>query len=138
MRRLVITLRYRVHHSRLLQIALVFAFWLVGRTISETLHLPIPGGIVGMLIVLVLLASRQLSLFSMRRGAEWFLADMLLFFVPAVLAVLGHRELVGLLGLKILTVICVGTLTVMAVTALTVDLCYRWIAARESVRANGH
>ncbi len=39
---------------------------------------------------------------------------------------LDHREFLGLLGLKILIVILVGTATVMGVTALTVDLCYRW------------
>ncbi len=85
---------------------------------------------------MALLASRRISLFSMRRGAEWFLADMLLFFIPAVLAVLGHRELLGLLGLKILAVICIGTLTVMTVTAFTVDLCYRWRSGHVSVRTD--
>ena len=62
----------------------------------------------------------------MRRGANWFLADMLLFFIPAILAVLDHREFLGLLGLKILAVILTGTGIVMAVTALCVDLFYRW------------
>jgi holin-like protein len=52
---------------------------------------------------------------------------MLLFFVPAVLALLDHNELLGLMGLKILAVIIVSTIMVMSVTALTVDLCYRWM-----------
>ena len=38
----------------------------------------------------------------MRRGTEWFINDMVLLFVPAVLAVLDHRELFGLVGLKVL------------------------------------
>lgn len=134
MRGLILRLRHSVHRSRILQIGLVVGFWMLGQALAWLLHLPIPGGIVGMLVVLALLASRRLSLFSMRRGAEWFLADILLFFVPAVLVVLGHRELFGLLGLKILTVICVGTLTVMAVTAVTVDLCYRWRLGHVSPR----
>jgi holin-like protein len=50
---------------------------------------------------------------------------MLLFFVPAVLAVMDHREFLGLLGLKILSVILLGTVVVMSVTALVVDLGYR-------------
>ncbi|MBN8898593.1 MAG: CidA/LrgA family protein, partial [Rhodospirillales bacterium] len=88
-------------------------------------HLPVPGGIAGMLIVLALLASRRLSPVSMRRGADWFLAEMLLFFVPAVLAVLDHHEFLGWTGLKILAVILGDTVTVMSVTAHTADLCVR-------------
>ncbi|QXX73749.1 CidA/LrgA family protein [Methylovirgula sp. HY1] len=125
-RSLIIRLRHALHHSRLLQIGLVFAFWYAGEAIVEAAHLPISGGIIGMLLVLALLASHRISLFSMQRGAQWFLAEMLLFFIPAVLAILQHREFLGLLGLKVLAVIILGTLTVMAVTALTVDFCYRW------------
>jgi holin-like protein len=104
----------------------VFAFWLVGEAVVRLSGIPIPGGVVGMLIVLALPSSRRMSIFSMRRGAEWLLAEMLLFFVPAVLAILDHRELFGLLGLKTTIVILVGTVAVMGVTALTVDVCYRW------------
>jgi holin-like protein len=118
--------RRGLHCSRLAQIALLFGFWLAGEAVVRVAGLPIPGGIVGMLIVLALLSSRRVSQFSIRRGADWFLADMLLFFVPAVLAVLDHREFLGLLGLKVLAVILIGTLTVMIVTAFTVDICYRW------------
>ena len=56
---------------------------------------------------------------------------MLLFFVPAVLAVTQHGEFIGLLGLKVLVVILAGTVTVMAVTALTVDACCAWVSRRE-------
>lgn len=125
-RSLLIRFRYVLHHSRLMQIATLVGFWLAGEGVVRLVGLPLPGGIVGMALVLVLLLSGRISLFSMKRGAEWFLAEMLLFFVPAVLAVLEHQELIGLLGLKIMAVILLGTLTVMSVTALTVDLCYRW------------
>jgi len=33
----------------------------------------------------------------MKRGADWLIAEMLLFFVPAVLALLNHKEFIGLL-----------------------------------------
>lgn len=62
----------------------------------------------------------------MRSSAGWLLAEMLLFFVPAVMAVLDHSEFMGLLGLKIAAVIVAGTVMVMGGTALAVDLCYRW------------
>jgi holin-like protein len=129
-RQLLIRYRQSIYDSRLLQIGLLSGFWLVGEGVVRAAHLPVPGAVAGMLIALALLASRRLSVSSMRRGADWLLAEMLLFFVPVVLAVLDHRELLGLLGLKILVVIVVGTVAVMAVTALTVDLCSRWSTTR--------
>ncbi|MHC5305717.1 CidA/LrgA family protein [Bartonella sp. LJL80] len=124
--RMTVQMRHFLHHSVIAQMGLLGLFWLLGEAISRVLHLPIPGGIVGMALVLCLLASGKISLFSMKRGAEWLLAEMLLFFVPAVLALLNHKEFIGLLGLKILIVILGGTVVVMTITALTIDMCYRW------------
>ncbi|MBN8901574.1 MAG: CidA/LrgA family protein [Rhodospirillales bacterium 69-11] len=125
MRPITTRFRYRLHHSRLLQIGLLSGFWLAGELLVRLAHLPVPGGIAGMLIVLAMLASRRLSPLSMRRGADWLLAEMLLFFVPAVLAVLDHHEFLGWMGVKLLAVILAGTVAVMSVTAITVDLCVR-------------
>jgi len=44
-----------------------------------------------MAFVLTLLATRRISLFTLRRGAEWFVGEMMLFFVPAVVSVLDHQ-----------------------------------------------
>ncbi len=118
--------RRSLHLSRSLQILLLIAFWLAGEGLVRWTGLPLPGGIVGMFLVLGLLVLGWVNPAMMRRGAQWFLAEMLLFFVPAVLAVLDHHEFLGWLGLKILAVILIGTITVMGVTALTVDLCCRW------------
>jgi len=134
-RRFRISFRHFVHRSRLTQIGLIFVLWLAGTQIAQALHLPLPGGIVGMLLALALLLTRGVSLFSIKRGADWFLAEMLLFFVPAVLGVLDHREFLGLLGLKILAIILVSTVAVMAATALTVDLIFRWSEKHERLAA---
>lgn len=74
-------------------------------------------------MLLLLLMSRRLTALAMRQGAQWLLADMLLFFVPAVLAVLDRREFLGLIGLKILFVVIFSTAAVMLVKA------FPWSAA---------
>jgi len=63
-----------------------------------------------------------------RGGANWLIADMLLFFVPAVMAAREHRELLGALGVKLGIVIVVSTLCVMAGTAWLVALSQAWSA----------
>jgi len=125
-----------MHRSMPLQVCLMIAVWLAGEELVRLLSLPLPGGLAGLAILLLLLALRGFSAVSVRRGAGWFLSDMLLFFVPAVLAVLDHREFLGVTGLKILFVILTSTAAVMLVTAFAVDRCHRWRAGH--VRAARH
>ncbi|MET0290954.1 MAG: CidA/LrgA family protein [Steroidobacteraceae bacterium] len=104
-----------------LQLGGMVALWLVGELLARLLHLPVPGPVVGLGLLLALLASGAIALDSVKRGADWLLAQMLVFFVPAVLSVVDHREFFGVLGLKILFVIAVSTLAVMVVTSLIVE-----------------
>lgn len=52
---LMIRFRYALHHSRLMQIATLVGFWLAGEAFVRLSGLPLPGGIVGMALVLALL-----------------------------------------------------------------------------------
>ncbi|MDR3511439.1 MAG: CidA/LrgA family protein [Caulobacteraceae bacterium] len=133
-RQLSITVHRGLSLSRVSQIGLLTGLWVAGELIVRWARLPIPGSIVGLFIALALLGGGWLRLSSVRRGAEWLLAEMMLFFVPAVVAVVKHHELLGWLGLKILAVILLGTVAVMAVTALTVELCCRWNPGHEGMR----
>jgi holin-like protein len=127
-RKLSIPLRRALDRSRPLQVGVLCLFWLAGEALVRWARLPVPGGVVGMLIVLALLASRWLKPTVVRRGSEWFIGEMLLFFVPAVLVLLDHHEFLGWLGLKVLAVIAFGTVAVMVVTGVVVELCFRWMS----------
>lgn len=117
----VVIFKRRLRGSRIAQIGVIGGIWLVGQAVAAFFHLSIPGGVIGMALLLAALLSGFLRPETVRRGARWYLAELLLFFVPAVLAVLDHPEFLGLLGLKILAVIFASILVVMASTALAVD-----------------
>lgn len=109
-----------------MQIVVLGAFWFAGDAAARAVGLPVPGGVLGMAGLLVLLGTGLLKISSVRLGARTLLAEMLLFFVPSVLAILDHQEFIGTMGLKVVAVILVGTILVMTSTAMTVELCYRW------------
>lgn len=113
-----------LHRSPVLQLALIFAFWGAGNGLVRLLHLTLPGAVLGLGLLLALLCTRVLSVRSLQRGSRWLLRDMLLFFVPAVLALQAHPELLGFLGIKLLVAILISTAAVMLATALAVDACY--------------
>jgi holin-like protein len=121
-------LRARLLANRLAQVMVVALFWLGGCEIAAVTRVPVPGSLVGLLGLLLVLASGHLDSRLIERGAGWLLAEMLLFFVPAVVALMAHPEFLGLAGLKVLLVILGSTLLVMLATALTVDLGMRWMS----------
>ena len=114
--------------SRPAQIAVVSAFWAAGSGLARLAGAPVPGSLVGMAALLALLGSGALDPRLVERGAGWLLAEMLLFFVPAVVALLAHPEFLGLTGLKVLLVIVGSTVMVMLATALTVEWGMRWMS----------
>lgn len=119
-----ILFKRKFHKSRILQIVLICALWFFAEEFSLLFHIPIPGGVIGLLFVLMLLQFKILSIRSLALGAEWFLAEMLLFFIPAVPAVLNHQEFFGWTGLKILAIIIIGTIIVIIGTAFIVDFSF--------------
>ncbi|HDX8428508.1 CidA/LrgA family protein [Aeromonas veronii] len=107
------------------QIVLLAAIWLLADIAVRTLHLPLPANLTGMLLLLacILLGVVKAEWFS--AGARWLLAEMLLFFVPAVVAVVNYQELLLQEGWRIMVVLLVSTTLVLGTTALVVDRVYR-------------
>lgn len=103
---------------------LVVLWWLCERLVRAA-GLPIPGGVLGLAVLLALLASGALPAKWLALGAGRLLDHLLLFFVPATMTLLNHPELLGATGLKVLAVILVGVISVMAGTALIVDWHFR-------------
>ena len=128
----LVPVRRWLRGSRLWQVLLIVGLWAGAEWLVQATHLPIPSGIVGMMILLLLLGRQWVAPQTVSKGAGWLLAEMLLFFVPAAMIVIQNPQLFGTLGLKLLLVIVVGTVLVMAATALTIDLLFRWKQRRES------
>jgi len=92
----------------------------------QWLHLPLPANLVGMMILLTLILCRIIPLNWVRAGARWLLAEMLLFFIPAVVAVVNYAQLLLIDGWRIFTVIALSTLMVLGATAWVVDKVYQF------------
>ena len=63
---------------------------------------------------------------ALQLGAGVLMAEMLLFFIPALMSLLDYGVLVRDEGWRIMLVIGVSTLLVMVVTAFTVEAVCRW------------
>lgn len=117
-------LKRYIYKNKLIQIGIIIMVWFGCQEIATRSNIPIPGGVIGLLAILILLSLGWMSIRSLALGAEWFLSEMLLFFIPAVPAILNHKEFFGWIGLKILVVIMLGTVIVIVGTALIVDFSF--------------
>ena len=79
-----------------------------------------------MILMLALIVCRILPLQWVRAGARWLLAEMLLFFVPAVVAVVNYAQLLLVDGWRIFAVIALSTVMVLGTTAWVVEKVYRY------------
>lgn len=109
-----------------LQVAILCAFWGAGTLVAHAVHLPLPGSVVGMALLLAGLRVGWVRLEWLDDGAGWLLRHMLLFFVPAAVGVVDHRDLLGGAGLRAVAVVVASTALVLVATGLTVE----WLARR--------
>lgn len=97
-------------------LALLLLFQSAGELLSRALHLPFPGPVVGLLLLLGALRWRAVQ-HRVATVAGFLLAHLSLLFVPVGVGVMTHLELLQQHGLRLLVVLMVSTWVALAVTA---------------------
>jgi holin-like protein len=103
------------------QVVLLSALFVACDAWTKALGLPLPGSVVGVLVLFALLLLGVVKLRWVERGADLLLSAMALFFVPAVVA--SMRVVPGLKSSLpgIAVVMVVTTALVMAVTGVIAE-----------------
>ena len=104
-------------------LAWLLALQSIGELLARALNLPLPGPVLGMLLLLVALRW-PLVKSDVAVCADFLLAHLSLLFVPVGVGVMTHIGLVTQYGLQMLAVVVVSTLLGLAVTALTL----KWLS----------
>jgi Putative effector of murein hydrolase LrgA len=109
----------------LIQIGILYFFYLTGNYLAKILHLDLPGSLIGMGILFILLRIGIFPFNWVVVGGNWLLAELLLFFIPSVVAVMQYGQLFYQEGLDLILIILIGTVTVMVCSGLTAELIIR-------------
>lgn len=102
----------------LLQVGGLTIFSLLINALASWLHFPVPGSILGMVVLFLLLEFGVVRLNWVEVGASWLLAELLLFFIPSAIGVMKYSRMLETDGLRVLAVVVVGTFAVMACSGL--------------------
>ncbi|WP_437881113.1 CidA/LrgA family protein [Pseudomonas sp. LRF_L74] len=122
-----------IHLSRLCaELLVLLGLYLLGTQLAQWLNWPVPGGVIGLALLLGAFATGWVRPASLQLGAGLLIAEMLLFFIPALMSLLDYGALLRQEGLRILLVIGCSTLLVMIATALTVEFVCRWRMRRDA------
>ena len=98
--------------------------WL-GEVLSSWLQLPLPGSVVGMLLMLIGLRFGLIQLAWVRDSAQLLLDNLSMLFVPAGVGVMVYFELISAHWLPLTVATLVSTLAVLATTGLTAKIFMR-------------
>jgi len=106
-------------------ITVLLVYQLIGETLVLALKLPVPGPVIGMLLLFLTLLVRGSVLESVRETAQGLLQHLSLLFVPAGVGVMIHFSRVFDEWLPILVSLVVSTILTIVVTALTLRFLLR-------------
>jgi len=106
-------------------LAALLVFQLIGEVIARWLDLPIPGPVIGMLLLFVSLALRRGPGEELRTTSQTLLQHLSLLFVPAGTGIMVHLHRVAAEWPALLLSLLISTAATLAVTALVMKLFLR-------------
>lgn len=112
------------------EVGLLYVFFLAGDYLQRALHLPIPGSIVGLLLLFVLLLLKIVPVKLIENGSTFILAYLPMFFIPATAGIMNHLDIFSGRGLLLIGILVVSSVLTMVVTAHS----SQWIASRSPIR----
>ena len=111
-------------------LTILLVFQLIGETGVHLLAIPVPGPVLGMLLLLVALIVRRGPSRGLDEAAGGLLGHLSLLFVPAGVGIMVHVSRIGDEWLAISLTLLLSTVLTMAVTAWSMQGMKRLMAAR--------
>ena len=99
-------------------IATLLVCQLAGEALVRVASLPVPGPVVGMVLLVILMLLRAPLPAALGDTADGLLRHLSLLFVPAGVGVVQHLGLLGEAGLQLIAVVLLSTVITLAVTAV--------------------
>jgi holin-like protein len=101
-----------------LQILFLYFLYKSGTFVALGFHLPVPGSIVGMLILFLLLQFKLIQAKWVSEGANWLLSYLSLLFVPATVGIIDYLPFFASKGILTIFIVIISTFLVMMTAGL--------------------
>ncbi|ANU21049.1 hypothetical protein BBI15_13065 [Planococcus plakortidis] len=101
-----------------LQLLVLYGFLLIGEAIQALFNLPMPGSIIGFLLLFSALLLKIYPLEWIDAGATFLLSFLSLYFIPATVGVVDYGPLFSGKGVLLLPIVVISTLITMGAAGL--------------------
>jgi holin-like protein len=112
-------------------ITILLIYQLVGEAMVLYLKLPVPGPVMGMVLLFITLLVRNRTPESLNSASTALLSHLSLLFVPAGVGMMVHFQRIGNEWLPISLAIIVSTVLTLVLTALIMKGCQRFLTRPE-------
>ena len=109
-------------------LCLLIGLQLAGTAFAGLLGLPVPGPVIGLLVLLVWLLAGGWRPAGLEAAAEGFIRYLPLLFVPAAVGLIQYLDLLSEQGLVLIVVIVLSTLAGLLATALMFTIVAGWLS----------
>ncbi|RFU68975.1 CidA/LrgA family holin-like protein [Peribacillus saganii] len=105
----------------IIQVLFIHVFLFAGALFKHFVPLPIPASMFGLIFLFLALQLKLIKLEWVEQGANWLMAELLLFFIPSAVGIVNYDDILSLQGIGIVLLIGVSTIIVMGVTSITAE-----------------
>lgn len=103
------------------QFLIILIICFIGEVLSKVMHIPLPGSIIGMVLLFICLLTGIIKLETIQEISKFLIDHLAFFFIPAGVGLLAYVEILKKNLVPILVICFVTTFLVMIVTGWTVQ-----------------
>src|SRR5699024_4710621 len=93
-------------------------FNIVGTGIKDFLNLSVPGSVIGLLLLFILLIYNVLKVEWIEEGAQFFVNNLVFFFIPATVGDMNYFDLFKVQGILLILIVLISIILVLAYPGL--------------------
>ena len=112
------------------QLTVIFGIMLLSQFLCSALSLPIPANILGMMILLVLLATKLIKPEQIKEVSSFLYKNMAFFIIPATLGIMADYKMLQGKALAFISIVVISAAFVFGSTGITVEVLQKALCKR--------
>lgn len=100
---------------------IILVIYLIGELLPKSLHLPVPGNILGMVILFILLFTKIVKVDNISTVTNFLLDHLAFFFIPAGVGLMASLGIIKATWWQLLIVCITTTIIIIGITGIVVQ-----------------
>jgi len=99
----------------IIQICILYFFYIAGTLIHDLFHLPIPGSIIALILLFICLSLKIIPVTWIENGADFLLSILMLLFIPTTVGIMNYPSLLSKEGALFAFAILLSTIIAIVI-----------------------